>query len=69
MFIYSMKNKNLLTWNISLPTILTAEAGDPAGDQHHEGGGDSSDNQEKFKIYLTILTSKPGLTCTGYLNT
>ena len=53
-----------LTGQTLLPPVPAAEAGHAAGDDHHEADGDTTDDEEKLEIDLTLLAGEPRLTLT-----
>jgi hypothetical protein len=58
----------ILTWNVSLASVLAAEAADPAGDDHHEGGGHGAHNQQQLQVDLAVLPGEPGVAAARHLN-
>jgi hypothetical protein len=57
----------VLTWNVSLASVLAAEAADPAGDDHHERGGHGAHNQQQLQVDLAVLTGEPGVAAARHL--
>jgi hypothetical protein len=57
----------ILTWYVSLAPVLAAEAADPAGDDHHERGGDGAHNQQQLQVDLAVLPGEPGVAAARHL--
>lgn len=57
-----------LTWYVPLPLVLAAEAGDPAGNEHHEGGGHCAHDEQQLEVDLAVLAGEPRVTITRHLH-
>ena len=59
--------KASLTWAGLLSPVTAAEAGDAAGDDHHETDADCTHDQEQLEVDLAVLAGEPGVAVTGDL--
>ena len=52
---------SLITWDGLLSPVPAAEAGDAAGDDHHQADADGAHDQQQLEVDLTVLAGEPGV--------